>query len=167
MLDKNLQICKIKAVFFDFDGVFTDNLVLTDQFENEYVRCCRSDGLGLKRLNELNVKNIIISTEKNPVVKARAKKLGIECIQGVEDKSEVINNYCNENNLSLDLVAFVGNDINDISALKIVGFPIAVSDAYEEILPFVKFITIKKGGNGAVREICDLIFNSHKKHKRN
>lgn len=149
---------KIKSVFFDFDGVFTDNCVIVDQYGNESVKCWRSDGIGLERLKSIGVNLLIISTETNPVVSRRASKLKLECIQGVVNKRDAIINYVNINHLELSETAYLGNDINDIGAFNIVGFPIAPADAYEEIFPHVTSILNKRGGYGAVRELCDLIY---------
>lgn len=152
----------LKLVIFDFDGVFTDNKVIISQNGVESVSCNRSDGLGLSRLKKIDIKSFIISTESNTVVSVRAKKLKIPVIQNVQNKDEAVSKLCKELDISLENTMFVGNDINDIPALKIVGFPVAVFDAYEEILPYVNFKTNKNGGEGAVREICDLIYNFHK-----
>lgn len=153
----------IELVAFDFDGVFTDNYVLVDQNGIESVKCSRSDGIGLAKLRNLGIKLVIISTETNPVVSVRAKKMKIDCLQGVEDKAKALNIICSAEEVSLKNTAFVGNDINDISAFKVVGLPIAVNDAHTEIFQFVKYITKAKGGMGAVREICDLIYLSKTK----
>jgi len=151
----------LRAVVFDFDGVFTDNSVTVDQNGVESVRCWRSDGLGLSRIRELGIKTLIISTEANPVVSVRAGKMKTECLQGVEDKAATIVAWCAEVGIPLSHVAFVGNDINDIPALKKVGLPIGVADSYEEISPFIKYLTRTPGGYGAVREVCDLITHAH------
>jgi 3-deoxy-D-manno-octulosonate 8-phosphate phosphatase (KDO 8-P phosphatase) len=150
----------IQLVAFDFDGVFTDNAVYVNQDGIESVRCWRSDGLGLARLKSLGVHLFIISTEQNPVVSARANKLNIRCKQGIEDKAAIIRDISNEMGVALGHVMFVGNDINDISAFKLVGWPVAVADAYPEVLPHIRMQTRKAGGYGAVREICDLIFEA-------
>lgn len=157
---------KLQAVVFDFDGVFTDNTVVVDQNGVESVRCWRSDGLGLARLREHGLKTLIISTEVNPVVSVRAKKLKTDCIQGVVDKAVAITEWSASVGIPLSNIAFVGNDINDIPALKEVGLPIAVADAYEEISPFIKYRTSKPGGYGAVREICDLIVYARSDHHK-
>ena len=159
-------ICTLQAVVFDFDGVFTDNTVVVDQNGIESVRCWRSDGLGLTRLRDLGLKVLIISTEVNPVVSLRAEKLKTKCVQGVEDKAVAITEWSLSVGIPLSNMAFVGNDINDIPALKKVGLPIAVGDAYEEIIPFVKYRSRKPGGYGAVREICDLIAHVHLDRQR-
>jgi YrbI family 3-deoxy-D-manno-octulosonate 8-phosphate phosphatase len=146
-------------IIFDFDGVFTTNEVYIDQNGIESVVCSRSDGLGLARLRELNMKVCIVSTEENPVVSVRARKLKLECHQGVANKSIAVRKLCSEYNVPFSDVMFVGNDINDIPVLKVVGVPVGVSDSFEEIFPYIKFITKNSGGRGAVREICDIIFS--------
>lgn len=153
---------KIKLVIFDFDGVFTDNRVFTSEDGVESVSCWRSDGIGLSRISKLGINLMIISTEKNLVVTARAAKLKIPCIQSVEDKGIIVNDICKNLNVSKENTMFVGNDINDIPAFLEVGFPIGVADSYPEIYPYIIYKTINKGGYGAVREICDLIFDSIK-----
>jgi 3-deoxy-D-manno-octulosonate 8-phosphate phosphatase (KDO 8-P phosphatase) len=152
---------EIESVVFDFDGVFTDNTVIVDQNGIESVRCWRSDGLGLDRLRSLGIKLLIISTEVNPVVTTRAKKLKMECMQGINDKSAAILEWASANKISLSKTAFVGNDINDIVAFNEVGFPIAVADCYYEVRPHVRFVLSRMGGYGAVRELCDLIYDDY------
>jgi YrbI family 3-deoxy-D-manno-octulosonate 8-phosphate phosphatase len=151
----------VQLVVFDFDGVFTDNTVYVDENGIESVRCWRSDGIGLSRLRMIGVQTLILSTEVNPVVSARAKKMNSECLQGIDDKARTLKEYCTGHQIDLKRVAFVGNDVNDISALKLVGLPIGVSDSYPEIFPHVQFRTLRRGGEGAVREVCDLIFHAH------
>lgn len=147
----------LQAVCFDFDGVFTDNAVWVDQNGVESVRCWRSDGLGLARLRTLGVKTLIISTEANPVVSLRAQKLQTECLQNVSDKAAAISDWSRMHDIPLSAVAFVGNDVNDATALASVGLPIGVADSHESILGLIKFRTRTNGGFGAVREVCDLV----------
>ena len=159
MISKEM-LSTVKLIAFDFDGVFTDNTVYVTQGGVESVRCWRSDGLGIFRLQSIGVHVLIISTEKNPVVTVRANKLKMPCKQGVEDKAAAILQICTELGIAPEHTMFVGNDINDIPAFKSVGLPVAVADAYPEVDPYVLFQTEKSGGLGAVREICDLVFNA-------
>lgn len=145
---------------FDFDGVFTDNTVIVSQDGTESVRCWRSDGLGLSRISKLGVQSFIISTEANPVVTARARKLKLPCKQNIADKAAAILETCCELGIDPQHTMFIGNDINDIPGFKVVGIPVAVADAYPEVYPHVLFRTEKPGGFGAVREICDLIYHA-------
>jgi YrbI family 3-deoxy-D-manno-octulosonate 8-phosphate phosphatase len=149
-------IGRIRLIAFDFDGVFTDNMVYVLQDGTEAVRCCRSDGLGLTKLRRLGIESIIISTESNPVVSARARKLKIRCIQDCLEKRTVLETVTREMNISLEETAFVGNDINDTSCLSCVGLPIVVQDAHPDVLAHAFYRTNAPGGHGAVREICDV-----------
>jgi 3-deoxy-D-manno-octulosonate 8-phosphate phosphatase (KDO 8-P phosphatase) len=153
-------LSSVQLVAFDFDGVFTDNTVYVSQDGIESVRCWRSDGLGLSRLHSIGVKTFIISTEANPVVTVRSNKLNMSCTQGIEDKAAAILQTCIDLDIDPKHTMFVGNDINDIPAFKSIGLPVAVEDAYPEVYPHVIFRTKKPGGFGAVREVCDLIFES-------
>ena len=160
MKDTDPEIVKavqnIELIVFDFDGVFTDNSVLVDQNGIESVRCSRSDGLGLRKLDDVNIKYCILSTEKNPVVSIRGQKLGIKVTQGQEDKLKALKEIVKTQNLEMSQIAYVGNDINDLTCLEVVGLPIAVADSYLEVLSITTLTTSKTGGNGAVREVCDL-----------
>jgi YrbI family 3-deoxy-D-manno-octulosonate 8-phosphate phosphatase len=149
-------IANIRLVAFDFDGVFTDNMVYVLEDGTEAVRCFRSDGIGLQKLKRLGIESVIISTEANPVVSARARKLKIRCIQNCQDKRAVLEEIAHENGITLNEVAFVGNDINDLACLECVALPIVVQDAFEEVVPLALYQTKRPGGHGAVREICDL-----------
>ena len=163
MLEKEYKkLLKIKMLILDFDGVLTNNKVTISDQGIEYVQCDRSDGIGIKNLINKNIPIYIVSSEKNPVVKHRADKLGIPCIQSVNDKSTVLNDLVAKHNVSLEDIAFVGNDINDIPALEIVGVPIGVQDCHSDIEKYILFKTDNTGGNGAVREICDIICKIYK-----
>lgn len=157
MADRGKLLEKIELVIFDFDGVFTDNAVWISTTGVETVRCSRSDGLGLAKLRSIGLPMHILSTETNAVVTVRANKLKLPVRQGVEDKADGFLAICAEYGVAPSNTAFLGNDINDIPALKLAGIPIAVGDAHEDILPFVLFKTNQPGGHGAVRELCDQI----------
>ena len=156
------KLCSIELAVFDFDGVFTDNAVYVTETGVVSVKCSRSDGLGLSRLKSVGIDALIISTEKNSVVSVRARKLDIECIQGVQNKAEALNKLAHDRSLDLNSVMFLGNDINDIPAFKLVGIPVAVADAYQEVIPYTIHRTKCAGGKGAVREICDEIYFARK-----
>ncbi len=158
MYDTKLKkiIDGIRLLVFDFDGVFTDNSVYVNQYGEEMVRCCRSDGIGLEKIKRLGIKTIVLSAEINSVVQTRTKKLGIECIQGCNDKLVKLEEIIQKMGISFAQVCFMGNDVNDLSCLKKVALPIVVCDAYHEIIGFARYQTKAKGGYGAVREVCDL-----------
>jgi len=146
---------RIRLVVFDFDGVFTDNTVLVAEDGTESVRCWRGDGLGLRQLEALGLSTLVLSTEENPVVTARCRKLKIRCIQGVPDKRVALDALLAELGLVPSQAAYVGNDINDAGALEAVALPIVVHDAHPAVLPLARFRTTLPGGYGAVREVCD------------
>jgi YrbI family 3-deoxy-D-manno-octulosonate 8-phosphate phosphatase len=149
-------IDKIRLIAFDFDGVFTDNMVYVLENGTEAVRCYRSDGIGLQKLKRLGIETVIISTEANPVVSARARKLNMRCVQDCQDKRAVLEEIAREIGITLNEVAFVGNDINDRSCLECVALPIVVQDAFPEVVSLALYQTKRPGGHGAVREVCDL-----------
>ncbi|MDX9860491.1 MAG: haloacid dehalogenase [Rhodospirillales bacterium] len=151
------RIRKLRLMAFDFDGVFTDNAVIVFEDGREAVRCSRLDGLGLRRLETVGIEPIILSTETNLVVGARAAKLKIKARQGLDDKLAALREEVTARGLCLDEVGYVGNDINDASCLKAVGVPIVVGDCHPDVLPLGLYRTTRPGGNGAVREVCDLV----------
>lgn len=151
------QLRDIAWIVFDFDGVFTNNLVLTMQDGTEGVLCNRSDGMGLETLKKRGVPILVLSKEQNPVVAARCRKLKLECVQGIDDKASEIQRLARERGIDLAHTAYVGNDTNDLGPMALVGLPISVGDAHPECISASKLVLSKPGGNGAVREICDLL----------
>jgi len=148
---------KIVIIFYDFDGVMTDNKVYLDQNGNEMVMVNRSDGLGISEIKKLGIQQIIISTEKNPVVSTRAKKLGITCLQGIDNKKKALIDYCKKSDIDLRNVAYLGNDINDKEVMEIAGSTFCPADAHENIKAISDTILSENGGNGVVRELLDLL----------
>ena len=162
--DLPLEACirSLRLVVFDFDGVFTDNRVYVFEDGREAVCCSRADGLGLQQLTGVGLGACILSTETNPVVGARAKKLGIPCVQGCRDKRQAMEALIREAGVSLNEVAFIGNDINDLTCLQAVGLPIVVNDAHPAVTAVARYRTQLPGGQGAVREICDFLVSVRK-----
>jgi len=157
--NKLITLENIDAFIFDFDGVLTNNLVFVDQDGKELVSCNRSDGLAFDVLRKLKKPSYIISTEKNSIVSARAKKLKIEAIQGVDDKVQELLSLAKTNEYNLDRVLYVGNDINDFKAMKLCGYSACPSDSHEKIRSIATFVLQKKGGNGVVRELLEVKLN--------
>lgn len=147
----------IRLAVFDFDGVFTDNRVIVFQDGREAVMCSRADGFGLTRLRDAGCALLVISLETNPVVEARCRKLGLEVVHSCEDKVTALRVRADLLGLDLSEVSYLGNDINDLACLAIVGLPACVSDAYPEVKKVSTFQTRAKGGHGAVREFCDML----------
>lgn len=157
MTDLRERLLGIKLVAFDFDGVFTDNTVYVSETGAEMVRCSRADGLGLRRLESVGIKPLIISTETNPVVARRGKKLAVDVHHGCTDKFALLHELLISHGLEFEQVAFVGNDVNDEVCLRAVGLPITVADAHPDVIGLGMYRTRLAGGRGAVREVCDLI----------
>ena len=155
------ELRRVRFVGFDFDGVFTDDAVYVSQEGVELVRCWRGDGLGLRKLDALGIRSAILSTEVNPVVGIRARKLRIECFQGLENKRSRLDAIALDLGVSLESCAYVGNDINDQLCFAGVGLPIAVRNAHADVLGCVRYQTEAQGGHGAVREVCDAIARAH------
>ncbi len=147
----------IEFIVFDFDGIFTDNRVLVLEDGREAVFCSRADGFGLDAVRRCGVELLVLSKEVNPVVSARCKKLKLRCIQGCDNKKEVLLKEAERLGIPLERVAYMGNDINDIECLEVVGLPACVSDAHPDVLRISTYVTEAKGGYGAVREFCDYI----------
>lgn len=150
----------IKLLVLDFDGVLTDDRVLVGADGSEYVMCSRSDGLGIARLKQCGLPMLILSSETNPVVTARANKLGIPARQGLSDKLEALKQVAAERGVALQEIAFVGNDINDLDCLRAVGLAIAPADAQPAVLEQADIVLSKLGGRGAVRELAERILAS-------
>jgi YrbI family 3-deoxy-D-manno-octulosonate 8-phosphate phosphatase len=132
-------------------------MVYVQENGTESVRCYRGDGIGLGKLRGLGIETVIISSELTPVVSARSCKLGIRCFQTSGDKYDELRTIALEQlGLTMEQVAFVGNDLNDLTCLKAVGLPMVVQDAHPDVVPYAKYRTRSQGGHGAVREICDM-----------
>jgi len=154
----NISIDNIDAFVFDFDGVLTNNLVHIDQEGKEWVSCSRSDGLGFDVLRKLQKPSYILSTEKNPVVKARAKKLKIEVLHGVQDKSKGMRLFVKQKNLDLRRIFYVGNDLNDYHVMQLCGYTACPYDSHQMIKKISNIVLKTSGGNGIVREILEDVF---------
>jgi N-acylneuraminate cytidylyltransferase len=113
------------------------------------------------KLKQSGTDVVILSSEVNPVVAARARKMKVEAIHGVglDDKWSVLENLLKERKIDPAQVVYIGNDINDLPCFEKVGWGVAVADAQPEVLRAADFVTLKTGGHGAVREVCDLILS--------
>ncbi len=155
------DLAQIRLLVLDFDGVLTDNRVLVHQDGSEAVRCNRSDGLGIERLRAGGrVETVVLSKETNPVVAARCRKLDLACAQGHDDKLSQLEQMAVARDLEAAQIAFVGNDVNDLEAMTWCGVSIAVADAYPEVIAAANLVTRRRGGRGAVREVCDLLLGA-------
>ena len=154
------SLAEIRLVVFDFDGVFSDNRVWTNDRGEESVACFRGDTAGLRRLEEVGVSAFILTSETNDAVLARALKISIECVRGVEDKLPVLTEELERRGFTATETAYVGNDINDAECLAAVGLAVVPSDAWPEVMPLAGIVLRRAGGNGCVREFCDAVWNA-------
>lgn len=146
---------KVELVIFDFDGVMTDDRVWVNQDGIEMVAASRSDGMGISLLLKAGIRAVVISTEQNPVVAARCNKLGLPVIQGVHDKATTLHRYLLEHEIQAENVVYVGNDINDLACFPLVGCAVVPMDAHPKVIKSADLILSHKGGQGAVRELCE------------
>lgn len=148
---------KLGAIICDFDGVFTDNAVYTLQSGEECVRCDRGDGEGISNLKKLGVPVIVLSAEQNPVVAARCRKLGLECLQGVARKADCLSAWLNERKLTWEQVVYIGNDFNDLECLQRAGAGVIPCDAHKSVRNAADIVLKSDGGHGALRELSDMV----------
>ncbi len=153
---------KVALVVFDFDGVMTDNRVWVDQDGREMIAASRAEGPGLHGLAALGIRTLVLSREPNPVVAARCRKLEIPVIQGEKDKARALLAYLQAEKIDASQVVYLGNDVNDLPCFPIVACAVVVADAEPAVLPKADLVLKRKGGYGAVRELCELILASQK-----
>ncbi|GLW44924.1 transferase [Streptomyces sp. NBRC 14336] len=147
----------IDAVVLDFDGTQTDDRVLIDADGREFVSVHRGDGLGIAALRQAGLRMLILSTEQNPVVAARARKLKIPVLHGVDRKDLALKQWCEEQGIAPERVLYVGNDVNDLPCFALVGWPVAVASAHDVVRGAARAVTTVPGGDGAIREIAGWI----------
>ena len=147
----------IELIIFDFDGVLTDNKVIVDQLGNESVIVNRTDGLAFDVLKKLDYKLFILSTEKNPVVTARANKLSIPVIQGTDRKKDILLKMHEKKQIDLTKTMYIGNDLNDYNAMKICSTKCCPADSHPKIKEISDIVLTTNGGNGVVREIVEKV----------
>ena len=146
------------ALVLDFDGVLTDNRVWVSEQGVESVACDRGDGLGLELVRaRLGLPVVVMSRERNKVVSVRCRKLGVECYQSIDNKLMALQKWTQQRGISLARVIYVGNDINDEQCLQAVGCAVIVADAHPSVRSDADLVLNKRGGRGAVRELCDLL----------
>ncbi|NUP38065.1 MAG: HAD hydrolase family protein, partial [Streptomyces sp.] len=144
----------VDAVVLDFDGTQTDDRVLIDSDGREAVTVHRGDGLGIAALRRAGLPVLILSTETNPVVAARARKLAVPVLHGIDRKDLALKQWCEENGIAPERVLYAGNDVNDLPCFGLVGWPVAVAGAHDVVRAAARAVTTAEGGHGAIREIA-------------
>ncbi|MGW2052958.1 cytidylyltransferase domain-containing protein [Streptomyces sp. NPDC001840] len=144
----------VDAVVLDFDGTQTDDKVMIDSEGRETVTVHRGDGLGIAALRRSGLELLILSTEQNPVVAARARKLQVPVLHGIDRKDLALKQWCDEHGIAPERVLYVGNDVNDLPCFGLVGWPVAVASAHDAVRAGARAVTTTPGGEGAIREIA-------------
>ncbi|NED79289.1 acylneuraminate cytidylyltransferase [Streptomyces sp. SID11233] len=144
----------VDAVVLDFDGTQTDDRVLIDADGRETVAVHRGDGLGIAALRKAGLPLLILSTEQNPVVAARAHKLRVPVLHGIDRKDLALKQWCDEQSIAPERVLYVGNDVNDLPCFALAGWPVAVASAHDSVRAAARAVTTTPGGSGAIREIA-------------
>ncbi|GDX64602.1 MAG: KdsC family phosphatase [Ignavibacteria bacterium] len=157
--DEKLRL--IELLVFDVDGTLTDGGTYYSDMGVALKRFNIRDGMGIVLLHKAGIKTAIITSEQTELVKKRAETLKIDkIIQGSRNKYASLSLLSNELDISLEQIAYIGDDVNDLHCLQKVGFSMAPSDAHDLIRNEVDYVSKYKGGNGAVRELCDLVLES-------
>ena len=147
----------VRAIVTDFDGVHTDDTASVDADGVERVRVSREDGMGVSLLRRAGIPMLILSTEVNAVVRARADKLRVPVLHGIDDKEAALRAWAAESGIPLADIAYLGNDVNDLPALRIVGWPVAVANAHPLVQEAARVVLRRSGGHGAVRELIERV----------
>ena len=152
------KFAQIEVLSLDVDGVLTDAGIYFLEDGSQIRKFNARDGVGIQRVMAAGINVIVITASRTEAIVRRCERLGIENVFiGAVDKLTVLQEYCSRTEVDLAAVAHVGDDLNDLPVLHAVGCPLTVADAVDEVLDMVYFATSRRGGDAAVREICDLI----------
>jgi 3-deoxy-D-manno-octulosonate 8-phosphate phosphatase (KDO 8-P phosphatase) len=158
----------IRMLAMDVDGVLTDGGMYYSETGDELKKFNTRDGMGIKMLQFAGIVTVFITKEKTAIVERRGRKLGVpEVHQGVDDKLSLLTRLIKKYRLSLKEVAYVGDDVNDLETLRVVGFSAAPGDAMTSVLEAVHYVCSKHGGEGVIREVSDLILGPSAHHPLN
>ncbi len=160
------RVERIRLLGLDVDGVLTDGRLIYHDDGTESKAFDVRDGHGIKMLKQAGIETVLVSGRNSPLVGKRAADLGInEVVQGVRDKVPILEKLLSERGLKFEEVAFVGDDVVDLTVMNRVGFAIAVADASEHLFDTAHYVTLAPGGRGAVREVAELILGVQEKWK--
>jgi YrbI family 3-deoxy-D-manno-octulosonate 8-phosphate phosphatase len=155
------SIKNIKLVITDSDGVLTDGGMYYSEDGNELKKFNTKDGMAVQLLNEIGVKTVIITGESLELISRRGKKLNVDGVYlGIKEKARLVKKLAEDYNIELSEIAYIGDDINDLESIKMVGFGCSVSDGISEVKEAARYVTKAKGGEGALREVADLIIKA-------
>jgi YrbI family 3-deoxy-D-manno-octulosonate 8-phosphate phosphatase len=157
----------IRLFATDVDGVLTDAGMYYSESGDEWKKFNTRDGMGIKLLQKAGLITAIVTQERTKLVARRGEKLAIpEVHQGVMDKLSLVREMASRHGLTLEQVAYIGDDINDLETLKAVGFSATPADGMPEIMAEVDYVCHKKGGEGAVREVVELLLKARRDREK-
>ena len=155
------RLRRIRLVVLDVDGVLTSGDLMFDSEGTEYKTFNVHDGHGLRKLQKMNVGIGIITGRDSPIVTTRARELDItHVLQSATDKGETLSNLLSALELTPEQTLFVGDDEPDLPAMRLAGVSVAVANAVEVVKEQADWVTIRNGGEGAVREVCDRLHDA-------
>ena len=161
MVNLSQRLAGIKMLVMDVDGVLTDAGMYYSENGDELKKFNTRDGKGIELLHKAGIKTAIITGENSKIVTRRANKLKIGGLyQGVKDKAAILRSLAAGYALALREIAFIGDDVNDLEVMEIVGLAVSVADGMPQVKRIAHYVTEKRGGEGAVREIADMILQS-------
>jgi len=152
------KLSKLKLLALDVDGVLTDGKLFYSENGQEYKAFDVKDGFGLKQLVDAGIDIAIISSRNSIAVEKRAEELGIQQVrQGVKNKLDALIKVCRELKIEINESAYMGDDLPDFEVMAGAGISLTVADAATEIIDLADWVSSRRGGQGAVREICEII----------
>jgi 3-deoxy-D-manno-octulosonate 8-phosphate phosphatase (KDO 8-P phosphatase) len=156
--NKIFQQCKkIKLVLSDVDGVLTDGGMYYSEKGEAMKKFNTRDSMGMELLRNVGIPTVLITRENSTIVKKRAKKIKVELYSKILDKKKILPIICSKYNVIPSQIAYIGDDVNDLQIMKEIGFKVAPYDAVEKIKEISDYLCTLKGGEGAFRELSDLI----------
>ena len=155
------KLAAIRLLLLDVDGIMTDGRIIYDQLGNEFKAFDVKDGHGLKMIQRAGISVGIITGRTSEIVSRRARELGVELLyQGAKDKLPPYLEICARTGLPDEQIAYMGDDLIDLPLLRRVGFSATVADAIPDLVGHVDYVTSRRGGRGAVREVCDMLLKA-------
>ena len=161
MLTSTLMLKKIKIVLTDVDGVLTDGGMYYSSDGDIMKKFHARDGMGISVLKRNGIPTVIITKEKSEIVKKWASKMNVDKLfQGIKEKEKLLPKLCRLYNLKEENIAYIGDDVNDLKIMKKIGFSVTPKDGNIEVKKIANHISKIKGGDGVLREICDLLIST-------
>jgi YrbI family 3-deoxy-D-manno-octulosonate 8-phosphate phosphatase len=161
MVELNSRLARIKMLVMDVDGVLTDAGMYYSEDGNELKKFNTRDGKGIELLHKAGIKTAIITSEETKIVARRAEKLKIDDLyQGARNKLGALKEIAAKHALKLEEIAYIGDDVNDLEVMEAVGLAVSVADGLPQVKKSTHYVTEKKGGEGAVRELADMILQA-------